>query len=98
MGERSLRLGLRAPDGHQPARAEKGSGPSSSQFGNSAERDVFTADALTLLHEAAGSSPREIDRMATAALREAARRTKKLVERDVMAHIVGDLGTDGSWR
>ncbi len=61
-----------------------------------ADRDVFTADALTLLHEAAGSSLREIDRMATAALREAARRKKKLVERDVMARIVGDLGTDGS--
>lgn len=34
-----------------------------------ADREVFTADALTLLHEAAGSSLREIDRMATAALR-----------------------------
>ncbi|WP_437276473.1 hypothetical protein WME90_35235 [Sorangium sp. So ce375] len=49
-----------------------------------------------LLHEAAGSSLREIDRMAIAALREAARRKKKLVERDVIARIVGDLGTDGS--
>ncbi|HTN91047.1 MAG TPA: hypothetical protein VL242_45565 [Sorangium sp.] len=47
-------------------------------------------------HEEAGSSLREIDRMATAALREAARRKKKLVEREVMAHMVGDLGTDGS--
>jgi hypothetical protein len=55
-------------------------------------RQVFTADALTLLHEAAGSSLREIDRMATAALRETARRKKKLVERDVMARLVGDLG------
>src|SRR5512140_3487320 len=35
-----------------------------------ADREVFTADALTLLHQAAGSSLREIDRMATAALRE----------------------------
>jgi type II secretory pathway predicted ATPase ExeA len=60
-----------------------------------ADHEVFTADALTLLHEAAGSSLREIDRMATAALREAARRKKKLVERDVMAKIVGDLGADG---
>jgi general secretion pathway protein A len=56
-----------------------------------ADREIFTADALTLLHEAAGSSLREIDRIATGALREAARRKKKLVERDVMARIVGDL-------
>lgn len=60
-----------------------------------ADREVFTADALTLLHEAAGSSLREIDRMATAALRETARRKKKLVERDVMARLVGDPGPDG---
>ena len=53
------------------------------------EREVFTADALATLHEAAASSLREIDRMATTALREAARRKKKLVERDVMAHAVG---------
>jgi hypothetical protein len=38
MGERSLRRGLRAPDGHQPARAKKGPEPSSSQFGNSPTR------------------------------------------------------------
>jgi general secretion pathway protein A len=56
-----------------------------------ADREIFTVDALTLLHEAAGSSLREIDRVATGALREAARRKKKLVERDVMARIVGDL-------
>ncbi len=55
------------------------------------DREIFTADALTLLHEAAGSSLREIDRIATATLREAARRKKKLVERDVMAKIVGEL-------
>jgi general secretion pathway protein A len=55
------------------------------------DRDVFTADALSLLHEAAGSSLREIDRIATATLRETARRKKKLVERDVMAKIVGEL-------
>ncbi|WP_437731765.1 hypothetical protein [Sorangium sp. So ce1335] len=61
-----------------------------------ADREVFTADALILLHETASSSLREIDRLATAGLREAAWRKKKLVERKVMAHVVGDLGTDGS--
>jgi general secretion pathway protein A len=60
-----------------------------------ADREIFTADALTALHEAAGSSLREIDRLATAAMREAARRKKKLVERDVMARVVGDLPADG---
>jgi general secretion pathway protein A len=57
-------------------------------------REIFTADALVSLHEAAGSSLREIDRVATAALREAAKRKKRLVERDVMARIVGALETD----
>jgi hypothetical protein len=33
--------------------------------------------------------------MATAALREAARRKKKLVERDVMARVIGDAEADG---
>ena len=60
-----------------------------------ADREIFTADALAALHEAAGSSLREIDRLATAALREAARRKKKLVERDVMARVVGDPQADG---
>jgi general secretion pathway protein A len=55
------------------------------------DRELFASDALSLLHEAAGSSLREIDRLATAALRESARRKKKLVERDVMARVVGAL-------
>ena len=38
------------------------------------ERDLFASKALATLHEAAGSSLREVDRIATAALREAARR------------------------
>ena len=54
------------------------------------ERDLFASEALATLHEAAGSSLREIDRIATAALREAARRKKRLVERDVLARVVGD--------
>lgn len=54
------------------------------------EREVFAEEALAALHEAAGSSLRELDRMATAALREAARRKKKLVERDAMACVIGE--------
>jgi general secretion pathway protein A len=58
------------------------------------DQELFAADALAVLHEAAGSSLREIDRIATGALREAARRKKKLVERDVVTRLVGDLPSD----
>jgi general secretion pathway protein A len=51
------------------------------------ERDVFTADAVAILHEAATGSMRDLDRIAAAALRAAAKRKKKLVERDVVASI-----------
>ena len=57
-----------------------------------ADRDVFTSDALSLLHKTAGGSLRAIERITTTTLRETARRKKKRVERDVMAKIVGDLG------
>ena len=50
--------------------------------------EVFTADAIALVHEAAAGAHREIDRLATAALRVTARRKKKLVERDTLAHVV----------
>ncbi len=51
-------------------------------------KDFFASDALAILHEAAGSSLRDTDRLATAALRVAARRKKKLVERDVLTRIL----------
>jgi type II secretory pathway predicted ATPase ExeA len=53
-----------------------------------ATKDLFSADALSMLHEAAGSSLRDTDRIATAALRTAARRKKKIVERDVLSRIL----------
>jgi general secretion pathway protein A len=52
------------------------------------ERDLFTSDAVAMLHEAGFGSLRDLDRLATAALRTAARRKKKLVERDVIASVV----------
>jgi type II secretory pathway predicted ATPase ExeA len=55
------------------------------------DRELFADEALATLHQAAGSSLREIDRLATAALREAARRKKKLVEREVLARVVDQL-------
>lgn len=53
-----------------------------------ADREVLTGDAIAMLHEAASGSLRDIDRLATAALRETARRKKKLVERDAVAHVL----------
>jgi general secretion pathway protein A len=55
------------------------------------ERELFSSDAIALLHELAASSLRETDRLATAALREAARRKKKRVERDVVERVAGNV-------
>jgi general secretion pathway protein A len=60
-----------------------------------ATKDIFSVDALAILHEAAGSSLRDTDRLATAALRAAARKKKKLVERDVLSRILQSESEDG---
>ena len=52
------------------------------------EREVFAEDAIAMLQEAASGAMRDLDRLATAALREAARRKKKLVERDTVARVL----------
>ena len=52
------------------------------------DRELVTADALAMLHEAAAGSLRDLDRLATAALRDAARRKRKLVERDAITRVV----------
>lgn len=52
------------------------------------DRELFARDALALLHEASAGAHRDLDRLATLALREAARRKKKLVERDAAAAIL----------
>lgn len=52
------------------------------------ERELFGTDAVAMLHEAASGAHRDIDRLATAALKEAARRKKKLVERDILARVL----------
>ncbi|MBL8951092.1 MAG: AAA family ATPase [Myxococcaceae bacterium] len=51
------------------------------------EKEVFTSDAVAMLHEGADGAHRDLDRLATLALREAARRKKKLVERDVVSRV-----------
>jgi type II secretory pathway predicted ATPase ExeA len=52
------------------------------------DKELFTSDALAMLHEAASGSLRDTDRLATAALRAAARKKRKLVERDVLAKLL----------
>ena len=58
------------------------------------DREIFASDAIALVHEATLGAMREIDRIAHAALREAARKKSRLVERDVIARTLdSDLAT-----
>lgn len=59
------------------------------------DREVFASDSIAHLHEVAGASLREIDRLATDAMRDAARRKKKLVEREAVERVAGTLSSDG---
>jgi general secretion pathway protein A len=52
------------------------------------DRELFAYDAVAMLHEATLGALRDIDRLATAALRVAARKKCKLVERDTIARVV----------
>ena len=51
-------------------------------------REVFASDAIVMLHEATAGAMRDVDRLATAALRETARRKRKIVERDVVIRVI----------
>jgi len=55
------------------------------------ERALFPDDALGALHELSQGALREIDRLATASLREAARRRKKLVDREIILRVAEPL-------
>jgi len=46
---------------------------------------LFDSEALTILHEATGDKLRDIDRVATNALKAAARKKVKLVDRHLIA-------------
>jgi type II secretory pathway predicted ATPase ExeA len=58
------------------------------------DREVFASDAIVLLHEATLGAMRDLDRLAAHALRETARKKRKLVERDVVARVI-DAQTNG---
>jgi general secretion pathway protein A len=56
-------------------------------------RSLFDSDALVLLHEASGGRLRDVDRIATEALKRAARRKLKRVDRQLIAGVL-DTGDD----
>ncbi len=58
------------------------------------DRDVFTQDAVQMLHEAATGGMRDLDRLATGCLREAARNKRKLVERDLLPRVLDRDGLE----
>jgi type II secretory pathway predicted ATPase ExeA len=64
------------------------------RVGGSAE--IFASDAIALLHEATGGSLRDIDRIATACLRAAARKKRKAVDRDIVTRTVKSAAEDRS--
>ena len=53
-----------------------------------ASKELFTSDAIAILHEAASGSLRDIDRVAHKALRLSTRKKRKLVERDVLQAVL----------
>ncbi len=54
-----------------------------------ATKSLFAGDAVELLHEHVAGSLRDLDRLAQAAMRDAARRKKKTVDRDAVARVLG---------
>ncbi len=52
------------------------------------DRELFPSDAAALLHEATHGAMRDLDRLAAAALREAARNKRRLVERETVGRIL----------
>lgn len=54
------------------------------------ERDAFTSDALALLHEDSRGRLRDVDRVATDALKLAARRKLKTIDRELVARVLAD--------
>ena len=55
------------------------------------DHPLFPDDALAALHDLSQGALREIDRIATAALRDAARRRKKLVDRELITRVAEAL-------
>jgi type II secretory pathway predicted ATPase ExeA len=58
------------------------------------DRELFALDTVTRLHDHAGGALRDIDRLATAALREAARKKRKTVDADTLQRILDAEGKE----
>jgi type II secretory pathway predicted ATPase ExeA len=54
------------------------------------EKAVFSSDALSLIHEATQGRLRDIDRVATLALKRAARRKLKLVDGELATRVIDE--------
>ena len=52
------------------------------------ERELFPAESVKLLHDATVGAMRDIDRLAATAIREAARRKRRLVEAEVVTRVI----------
>ena len=55
------------------------------------EREVFNSDAITLVHEESKGRLRDIDRVATDALKLAARRKLRTIDRELLVRALGDV-------
>ena len=55
-----------------------------------AEREIFSADALAILHEHTHGRLRDLDRVATDALKLAARKKARIIDREIVTRVVGD--------
>lgn len=53
-----------------------------------ADKTIFSEDAIDLMHENATGALRDIDRLAQAAMRDAARRKRKTVDRDAIERVL----------
>jgi len=54
------------------------------------DREVFSSEAIAMLHEAATGAMRDLDRLAQAALRHGARHKRRLIERDTIQRVLGE--------
>jgi general secretion pathway protein A len=55
-----------------------------------ADRDIFNSDAIALIHEHSQGRLRDLDRIATDALKLAARRKLKTIDRELTARVLSD--------
>lgn len=55
-----------------------------------ADREIFNADSISIVHEHAQGRLREIDRICTDALKLAAKKKVRVVDRDLVAHVIED--------